>query len=286
MPPWVTALISLILITTLGAYIVYGTGAEGFETAQLACRKTFNTCAAACARTDGACLTLCGEAQTKCMSNAVAAATVINDGPLNRPYTNTNMAWAASLGSGLLGSSSRSSYMPWTTSGGSSTAISSYTTDTSRTYRPVGWDAGALGDSNVWGSRGQGSTKAAAPVTATPAPAAPANATSWDTNRKTFPQQTIHYDGSYDPDAPIEGSYVVNVKRWKPHETPTQEPPGLTINAPTDVGTEAEGRDHIPSITQYIRNDIVSDSLKDLIREDVKDTMNSLFMNQYEIQYS
>lgn len=282
MPAWITALISLILITTLGAYMVY---AEGFETAQLSCRKTFNTCAAACARTDGACLTLCGEAQTKCMSNAVAAATVVNDGPLNRPFTNTNMAWAASLGSGLLGSSSRSSYMPWTTSGGSSTAIPSYTTDTSRTYRPVGWDAGALADSNVWGSRGQSSTKGAAPPAANATAASPANATSWDANRSSFPQQTIHYDGSYDPDAPIEGSYVVNVKRWKPHETPTQEPPGLTVDAPTDAGTEAEGRG-IPSVTQYIRNDIVSDSLKDLIREDVKDTMNSLFRNQYEIQYS
>ena len=284
MPPWVTALISLIIITVLGTYMVYG---EGFETAELTCRKTYNTCIAACSRNDSACTTLCGEAQTKCMSNAVAAATVINDGPLNRPFTNSSMAWAASLGSGLLGNSNTSGYMPWTTSAGSSTAISSYTTDTSRVYRPMGWDSGALGDSNVWGSRGQSSSKTATPAASTATPATPATPTSsWDTNRNTFPQQTLHYDGSYDPDAPIEGSYVVNVKRWKPHETPTQDPPGLTINAPTDAGTEAERRDPIPSVTQYIRNDIVPDSLKDLINQDVKDTMNSLFRNQYEIQYS
>jgi hypothetical protein len=100
-------------------------------------------------------------------------------------------------------------------------------------------------------------------------------------------------DDSYDANAPMEGSYVVNVKRWKPHEIPTQEAPGLKANAPTDAGTKAdELRDNIPSLQQNIRNDvyitddIVPDSIRGLIREDVKDAMDALFRNQYEIQYS
>jgi hypothetical protein len=101
----------------------------------------------------------------------------------------------------------------------------------------------------------------------------------------------------------MEGSYIVNVKRWKPHETPIEEAPGLKGRAPTDEGTEAaEINDTRPSLTQMVRDDsfpsdsfpsdsfpsdsFPSDSLQQLINEDVKNTVNGLFKNQYEIQYA
>ena len=292
MPPWLTALLVLVLVSGLGAYIIYK---EGFETASTRCKNTFNTCASACSPTNGACLTTCGEAQTKCLSNAVAAVTVANIGPLNRSYSNANIAWAASLGSGMLGNGSNSSsngYMAWKNSAGSSTSIPLFnSTDTTRVYRPIGWD------SSIWGSPSSVSKTPTPSNILTPVSQTPSSA--WDGNRDkyttgwNYPTFDIQEDSSYDPNLPVEGSYVVNVKRWKPHETPTQQAPGLKANAPTDAGTQAdELRDQLPSLQQnvrsdiYIEDDIVPESLRSLIREDVKDTMNALFRNQYEIQYS
>ena len=294
MPPWITALLALLLISALGAYIVYG--AEGFITAETACKTTFNACAAACSSSNGMCLKECGDAQTKCLSDAVAAATVANTASLNGPYRDANLAWAASLGSGALGNGSNDSsngYMQWKNSAGSSTSISVYGTDVSRVYRPTGWDSSLWGGSNLWGSSPSSTTSSTKP-SKTPTPAS-----DWDGNRNTYttgwrhPTFDLQDDASYDANAPVEGSYIVNVKRWKPHETPTQEAPGVTVDAPTDAGTQADTlKNTIPSLTQNIRNDIpllddiVPESLQQLIRDDVKDTMDALFRNQYEIKYS
>ena len=318
MPPWLTALLVLFLISGLGAYMVYR---EGFVTAETECKNTFNSCTAACSPTNGACLTDCGTVQTKCLSNAVAAATIANTGALNGPFMNSSMAWAASLGSGMLGNTSNTrsnGYMPWSNSAGSSTSIPTYNaTDTSRVYRQTGWD------SSIWGPRSPSSTAQApttktpttqAPTTKTPttqaataqaptaqAPTTQAPTSDWDGNRDKYttgwPQQnnTLQNDNddSYDANSPTEGSYVVSVKRWKPHETPTQQAPAVKANAPTDAGTKAdELRDQIPSLQQNVRNDvyitddIVPNSIRGLINEDVKDTMDALFRNQYEITYS
>ena len=303
MPPWLTALLVLVLLSGLGAYMVYR---EGFATAETECKNTFNSCASACSPTNGACLTDCGTAQTKCLSNAVAAATIANTGALNGPFMNSTMAWAASLGSGMLGNTSNTrsnGYMAWSNSAGSGTSIPRYNaTDTSRVYRQTGWD------SSIWGSRSPSSTSKTpstqAPTSKTPttqAPTTQAPSSDWDGNRDKYttgwPQQnhTLQNDNddSYDANSPTEGSYVVSVKRWKPHETPTQQAPAVKANAPTDAGTQAdELRDQIPSLQQNVRNDvyitddIVPDSIRGLINEDVKDTMDALFRNQYEITYS
>ena len=311
MPPWITALLALIFISALGAYIVYG---EGFDTARTLCNRTFNTCTRACSSNDQACFTICTQAQTKCLSNAVAAATIINDGPLNRRYMTSNMAWAASLGSGLLGNSNTGSnrYMEWKNSAGSSTSISVYDTDTTRVYRQVGWDSSLRGSttasstSKTPSSTGKSSTGTpSTSSTGTPSTSSTSSTSStlsssaWDGNRNTYttgwrhPSFDFEDEGSYDANSPVEGSYVVNVKRWKPHETPTQESQGVRVSAPTDVGTMAdELRDEIPSLQQNVRydtdvsNDIVPDTIRELIREDVKDTMDGLFRNQYEIKYN
>jgi len=289
MPPWLTALLVLVLVSGVGAYMVYR---EGFETASTICKSTFNACASACSPTNGACLTTCGEAQTKCLSNAVAAATIVNTDPLNRPYTNANMAWAASLGSGMLGNRSNSSsngYMAWSNSAGSSTSISRYnTSNISTVYRPAGWDSAPRSPSSV---------SQTTPSTQTPSTQTPSSA--WDGNRDryttgwNYPTFNLQDAYSYDTNAPTESSYDANVKRWKPHETPIQQAPGLKANAPTDAGTQAdELKDQLPSLQQnvrddvYIRDDIVPDSIRGLIREDVKDAIDALFRNQYEIKYS
>ena len=263
MPPWITALLALLIVTAFGAYVVFGE--EGFDTARTLCNKTFSTCTGACSSTDSACRTKCGEEQTKCLSNAVAAATVLTDGPLNRPYMTSNMAWAAALGSGLLGNSNASPYMQWKTSAGSSTAIPSYSTDISRVYRPTA--------SNY----------------TFPSPIS----SPWDGNRDRYvtgwPQQTfdLENEDSYDATAPSESSYFPNVRRWKPHEVPMQEAPGLRASAPTDAGTMADDlRDEIPSLQQNVRDDIDTNTLQGLIREDVKETIDALFKNHYEIKYT
>jgi hypothetical protein len=332
MPSWLTALLALIIVSSFGAYMVYVK--EGFDTSRTICNNTYNTCVRACSPTDsGACLRACGDSNTKCLANAAAAATVINTGPLNRPYTNTNMAWEASLGYGLLGNSNASSngYMEWRNPAGSSTSISVYNTDTTRMYRPSGWDSAMLG-SNVWGrsslpspsstqstssssstqspsstsTQSPSSTQSTSSSSSTQSPSSTSTqspsstpSTSWDMNRNRYttgwPQQSfnLEVDDSYDPNSPVEGSYVVNVKRWKPHDTPIEEARGVRVDAPTDSGSEADSlRDSIPSLQQmvrgnvFVRDDIVSDTLRELIKEDVKDTMDGIFRNQYEIKYT
>lgn len=284
MPPWVTALVVLVLLAAFGAYVV----TEGFATARTACTTTYNTCFKACASSDSTCIQACGDAQTTCLRNAAAAASVANTDPLHKGNASANMQWAASVAPGAQGNSSNTSnaYMAWTNSAGSSTSIPKYSTDLSRVYN----------------SSTSSNTPAPSELSATPA-------SVWDGNKDTYstgwPQQTFNLqdDGSYDSSSPTEGSYIVNVKRWKPHETPTQEAPGLKAHAPTDEGTEAADlQDSRPSLTQMIRDDsfpsdsfpsnsfpsdsFPSESLQQLISEDVKNTVNGLFTNQYEIQYA
>lgn len=275
MPPWLTALLVLVLISGLGAYMVYR---EGFESASMTCKTTFNACTAACSPTSGGCLQTCGDARDACVQRAVAAATVANTGALNKPFMNASMRWAASQTPGALGNGDATYWYQ--------SAYGSNSNPTTGTISNV---------SKV--------SKTPTPVTKTPSlspsTTAPSPSSAWDGNRDKYttgwPQQNVvlQNDDSYDANAPMEGSYVVNVKRWKPHETPTQQAPGLTVNAPTDAGTQAdELRGQLPSLQQnvrddvYITDDIVPDSIRGLIREDVKDTMDALFRNQYEIQYS
>ena len=106
----------------------------------------------------------------------------------------------------------------------------------------------------------------------------------WDANRdkhtsgwKRQSHDLLQTDDSYDDSMPLEGSYVVQVKKWKPHETPTEEPKGLSANAPTDEGTLA---------SEITSSAYPSASLQQMIREDVKEAVDSIFKNQYEIQYS
>lgn len=272
MPPWLTALLVLVLISGLGAYIIYG---EGFETAEMTCKTTFNACASACSPTNGGCLQTCGDAKTACLQRAVAAATVANTSALNGPYMDANMRWAASQSPGSLGNGD-ATYWYQSAYGSSSSPRSGSTV--SKTPSPAST-----------------STKTPSPSTTTTA----SPSSDWDGNRNKYttgwpPQNhSLENDDSYDANAPMEGSYVVNVKRWKPHETPTQESPGLGVSAPTDAGTQAdELRGQLPSLQQnvrddvYITDDIVPDSIRGLIKEDVKDAMDALFRNQYEIQYS
>jgi len=118
----------------------------------------------------------------------------------------------------------------------------------------------------------------------------------WDANRSTYtsgwPQQThqLENDGSYDSSIPLEGSYIVQVKKWKPHETPTQDAPGVTVSAPTDEGTDAEEirTSTRPSLLDQVRGDgeELPASLQQLIRRDVQYTIDAIFKNQYEIQYT
>ena len=104
----------------------------------------------------------------------------------------------------------------------------------------------------------------------------------WDANRSPYssgwPQASpaTEADDSYDATIPLEGSYTVSIKKWKPHETPVAEPGGLKINAPTDAGTQAStivsSAPHAPSLQQ-------------MIRDDVDVTMEGIFSSPYEIQY-
>ena len=283
MPPWVTALVVLVLLAAFGAYIV----TEGFATARTACITTYNTCFKACSPSDSTCIKNCGDAQTTCLANAAKAATVANTDPLNKGYSSANMRWAASVAPGAQGSNTSSNgYMAWTNSVGSSTSIPVYSTDLSTVY-----------NSGLSNTSPSSSPSSSSPASSSPASSSPAS--DWDGNKDKYstgwPEQTFNLqnDNSYDSSAPMEGSYIVNVKRWKPHETPTEEAPGLKGRAPTDEGTEAaEINDTRPSLTQMVRDDsfpsdsFPSDSLQQLISEDVKNTVNGLFKNQYEIQYA
>jgi hypothetical protein len=108
------------------------------------------------------------------------------------------------------------------------------------------------------------------------------NASPWDRNTSPYtsgwPQASpaTQVDDSYDATIPLEGSYTVSIKKWKPHETPVAEPVGLKINAPTDAGTQAStivsSAPHAPSLQQ-------------MIRDDVDVTMEGIFSSPYEIQY-
>ena len=292
MPPWMTALLALILIVAFGAYMV----CEGFvssPTSELSCKQTYEDCRRTCSSSNAACFQACSKTYTTCLSNAVAAATVINTGPLNRPYTNANMNWAASSAPEAQGNGSNDAsngYFTWMNSAGSSTSFSVYNTDLSRSYRgtPGSWsnDAAWSNDftrswSNSPKSKGSSSTPTSSP---------------WDANTSTYtsgwPKQThsLESDGSYDSSIPLEGSYIVQVKKWKPHEIPTDDTPAVKVSAPTDEGTEAEEirTSTRPSLLDQVRSfgEELPASLQQLIRADVKDTMDGIFRNQYEIQYT
>jgi hypothetical protein len=301
MPPWITSLLALLLLVAFGAYMVY----EGFEsspTSELSCKQTYEACRRACSSSNAACFTTCSKTYTACLSNAVAAATVVNTGPLNRPYTTANMKWAASTAPEAQGRGSNNSsngYFTWMNSAGSSTSFSVYNTDLSRSYRGVSgsWSNDPTWSNDFvrsWPSKSPSSSSSKSPATTT---LATPTSSAWDANKGTYtsgwPQQTFNLenDGSYDSSIPLEGSYIIQVKKWKPHEIPTQDAPGVTVTAPTDEGTDAEEirtSTYTSSLLDQVRGDgeELPASLQQLIRADVQDTMDGIFRNQYEIQYT
>ena len=261
MPPWLSAFLVLCIVVAFGTYVIYGT--EGFATAQLQCKLDKATCENKCGSSNAACFTACGDVATKCYATAVAAATVANTSSLQGPFMNSAMRWADSNMLGNRANDASNGNMYWTTSAGSSTSIPVYSTDVSRVYHgtPSSW-------SNLsWQSN----------IPSSKTPSSP-----WDGNRDRYltgwPQQyhSLENDGSYDSSLPTQGSYTPSVKKWKPHEFPTKELPGVTVNAPTDEGTM--GAD--------LRDSVLTPSLQQLIRDDAQDTVDTLFRNQYEIQYT
>ncbi len=233
MPQWFTAFLGLVVMCALGVYMVHGM--EGF-TAKTACNTALASCQKAC--TDATCFKKCLDTNTKCLANAVAAQTVAITSNKQGSYINSNLAWAKaqdpSLGvSGL--------------ADGSSVPIPKYSSSIASLTAP------------------------------SPSPSPSPSAQTWDANRTTYTSgwkqasPAPHADDSYEA-IPVQASYTPSVKKWKPHDTPTQEPTGVTINAPTDAGTFASSVTPMPSLQQ-------------LIRKDAKDTVVAIF-NEYEIQYS
>jgi hypothetical protein len=307
MPPWVTAFLVLVLVVAFGTCVIYCT--EGFQTSETKCKEELSKCQKACGSNDGACFEKCSITATKCYSDAVAAATIANSGSLNKPFTNSTLSWVGSTAPGMLGTGSMSNgIMSWTNSAGSSTSIPVYNTDLSRVYRNT---AGLW--SNTWpmfttktptvtpsATPTPSKTPSATPSTTASQTASPTpkqslfDLSSWDVNKDWYssgwPTQKpkVDSDDSYDPSLPLEGSYIIQVKKWKPHEIPTEEK-GVTVTAPTDTGTEAEEiRSTTTSVTTNVRgeDDELAPSLKQLIRDDVKYTIDALFKNEYEIQYT
>ncbi len=276
MPPWLTALLVLVIMSAFGAYIV----TEGFATANSICRTNLSTCQKACSSSDSACLTKCSDLATECFSNAVVAESIAITGDKQGSYRNSTLQYIASNFPGMLGSGTSNGYMSWITSQGSSTSIPVYNTDLSRVYRP------SFPVSPPYVSTRSPSPSASPSATASASPSASASTSptsDWDRNRDRYitgwPRQyhSLQEEGSYDSQLPLEGSYVVQVKKWKPHETPTPEPAGVTVSAPTDDETVA---------SEIRTSAYPSASLQQLIRDDVKDTVDALFRNPYEILYT
>jgi hypothetical protein len=247
MPPWLSAFIVLCLVVALGTYIIYGN--EGFVSAsptsaspksQLSCKSALSACQAACGGSDMSCWRKCGETATQCYAKSTAAATILASGPLQK------------------GNVSSSGVMSWKNSAGSSTSIPNYYNLASEVY-----------------------TSSPSP-SASPSPSPSPESSPWDWNINKYfsgwPQQTFNFqqDGSYESSLPKEASYTPSVKKWKPHEIPTEELPGVTVDAPTDKGTVAAD----------LRDSVLAPSLQQLIRDDAKDTVDTIFRNQYEIQYT
>ena len=264
MPEWLTALLVLIILCGVGAYMIEGF----FDTAETVCNTTYTTCVSACSGSSYAtCFKACGDAKTTCSKKAVAAASVAISGNLQKSYKDANLTWAGEQDSSLLGTSSSSTFnIDWANNPTGSALNTAY--------------SAAL--SNIFGgssSKSPSSSPSPSPTSQTASPPS-----KWDANRdkytsgwKTQSHDLLQTDDSYDDSMPLEGSYVVQVKKWKPHETPTEEPKGLSANAPTDEGTLA---------SEITSSAYPSASLQQMIREDVKETVDSIFKNQYEIQYS
>ena len=278
MPPWITALLVLGIVCFLGAYIV----TEGFSstssstpttTSTTACKQKYQTCRKECSSTDAACFAKCSETATACYSNAVAAATIANTGSLQGSYMNSALRWAEA--NGILGNRtpiSSNGYLYWTQRSGSTTSIPTY-----QTYL-----SGLFGSPSPSPSPSPSASPSPSPSSSpSPSPTSNAPPNAWDRNRSHYssgwPDQEPNVDGSYDPNAPLEGSYIVQIKKWKPHEIPTEPSPGVTIHAPTDEGTEA---------AQIYSSSYPKESLQQLIRDDVAETIDDIFTNQYEIKYS
>ena len=275
MPPWLSAFLVLCIVVAFGTYVIYGT--EGFVTAELQCRLNKATCENKCGSSNAACFTACGDVATKCYATAVAAATVANTSSLQGPFMNSAMRWADSNMLGNRANDASNGSMYWTTSAGNSTSIPVYSTDLSTVYHgtPSSW-------STIPSSSKTPSSTSSTPSTPSTPSTSSTPSSPWDGNRDRYssgwpPQyHSLENDGSYDSSFSLQGLYAPSVTKLKPHEFPKEELPGVTVDAPTDQGTMAAD----------LRDSVLTPSLQQLIRDDAQDTVDSLFRNQYEIQYT
>jgi len=283
MPEWLTALLVLIILCGVGAYMIEGF----FDTAESACNTTYTTCISACSGSSYAtCFKKCMDAKTTCSQKAVAAASVDITGNLQKSYKDANLAWAAQQDSSLLGTSTSSTFnIDWANNPTGSASNTLFSASLSNIF-------GDYSSSPSYSSSSSSSSHSPSPSPSSHSPSSHSPSSDWNANRdkqisgwKKQSHDLLQTDDSYDDSMPLEGSYVVQVKKWKPHETPTEEPKGVTIDAPTDEGTLAS---EITASTSFASSASAypSASLQQMIREDVKYTVDSIFKNQYEIQYS
>ena len=299
MPPWLTAFLVLILMSGLGAYMVYGI--EGFyDTANTTCKKNFQACQNACGSSNKACFSGCSEPYEICLAKAANAASVAVTGNLQGRYMDSILKYVQSNNPDMLGSndaaSSAKSWWPLLQTGnvaystdkkaldilygsnaspGSDSDYSSIYNSMSNAKSNSASSSSSSSSSNITYIYGSSSSSSSNSKTT--------NHSAWDKNRDTYhsgwPSQkynSLHTDGAYDSDIGLEGSYNVQIKKWKPHEIPTPEVV-RNVSAPTDEGT----------VASQIRHDSYpTPSLQQLIREDAKDTVDGIFRNQYEIKYS
>jgi len=297
-------------MSALGAYMIYGI--EGFyDTANTTCKKNFQACQNACGSSNQACWSGCSKAYTTCLSQAVNAESVVVTGGLQGGYMDSILKYVAQNNPEMLGERETGD-MSWKTANGSRTSIPRYSTDLTALY-DTSYNNGSLiataspsvasatksayvATATATATPSVSATKSASvspsvtpsvspSVSATPSPSTSTStsSTAWDKNRDTYssgwPSQnynSLQTDGAYDSNIGLEGSYNVQIKKWKPHEIPTPEVV-RTVSAPTDEGT----------VASQIRHDSYpTPSLQQLIREDAKDTVDGIFRNQYEIKYS
>ena len=228
---------------------------EGF-TARTDCKTALAKCQAGC--TNASCFQGCMTTNTACLAKATAAQSVAVTNNLQRTSVAVNNSSPMKVGGSVVPNYSQ--YLA---------------------AAPVWNGTYSYASSSPSASPSSSPSASASPSPSSKTPSVTPSS-AWDANKTPYtsgwPQASpaTQDDDSYDANIPLEGSYTVSIKKWKPHETPVAEPAGLKINAPTDAGTQAStivsSAPHAPSLQQ-------------LIRDDVDVTMEGIFSSPYEIQY-
>ena len=243
---------------------------EGF-TARTDCKTALAKCQAGC--TNASCFQGCMTTNTACLAKATAAESVAVTNNLQRTSVAVNNSSPMKVGGSVVPNYSQYLAAAPVWNGTYSYASSSPSSPSASPSPSSSPSASASPSSSPSASASPSPSSKTPSVT----PSSP-----WDANKTPYtsgwPQASpaTQDDDSYDANIPLEGSYTVSIKKWKPHETPVAEPAGLKINAPTDAGTQAStivsSAPHAPSLQQ-------------LIRDDVDVTMEGIFSSPYEIQY-